>query len=102
MATTWPVLTEAFYLLEDAGRGAQEALIELVVAGRVAVYDVADPRRVHELLHKYADRPMDLADATLVALAEQLRSYQVFTLDRTDFSIYRAHGRRSFDVIPSP
>jgi predicted nucleic acid-binding protein len=44
---------------------------------------------------------MDLADATLVALAEQLRSYQVFTLDRIDFSIYRAHSRRAFDIIPS-
>lgn len=101
MVTTWPVLTAAFYLLEDAGRAAQQALIELVVNGRIAVYDVADPVRLLALLRKYADRPMDLADGSLVMLAEQLRRYQVFTLDRTDFRIYRAHGRRAFDVIPT-
>jgi uncharacterized protein len=100
MVTTWLVLTEAFYLLEDAGRPAQETLIELVVRGRVAAYDVSDPSRVLDLLHKYADRPMDLADASLVALAEQLRTYRVFTLDRTDFTVYRAHGRRAFELVP--
>ncbi len=101
MVTTWLVLTEAFYLLEEAGRGAQEALVELVTNGRIVVYDIADPKRLLELLRKYADRPMDLADGSLVALAEQLRLYQVFTLDRTDFSIYRAHGRRAFDLVPA-
>lgn len=100
LVTTLPVLTEAFYLLEDAGRRAQEALIELVVRGRVETREVRDAQRVVDLLRKYADRPMDLADATLVALAEQERSYRVFTLDRADFSIYRAHSRRAFDVVP--
>jgi predicted nucleic acid-binding protein len=100
MVTTWPVLTEAFYLLEEAGREAQHTLIEMVVTGRVAVYDIVDVARVLELLRKYADRPMDLADATLVALAEQLRLYEVFTLDRSDFTIYRAHGRRAFTIVP--
>ncbi|MGH2351508.1 MAG: type II toxin-antitoxin system VapC family toxin [Chloroflexota bacterium] len=101
MVTTWPVLTEAFYLLEDAGRDAQEALIELVTRGRIVVHHVTDPARLLELLHKYADRPMDLADGSLVALAEQLRLYQVFTLDSTDFNIYRAHGRRTFTLVPA-
>ena len=64
-------------------------------------YDVSDALRVLDLLHKYADRPMDLADATLVALAEQLRTYRVFTLDRADFSVYRAHGRRAFELVPA-
>ncbi|MDQ3699389.1 MAG: hypothetical protein M3442_00540 [Chloroflexota bacterium] len=101
MVTTWPVLTEAFYLLEEAGRAAQESLIDLVVNGRIVAYDVSDPVRLQVLLHKYADRPMDLADGTLVVLAEQLRLYRVFTLDWADFSTYRAHGRRAFGVIPA-
>ena len=100
MVTTWPVLTEAFCLLEDAGREAQEALVEMVVKGRIEVHDVTDPARLLELLHKYADRPMDLADASLVLLAERLRLYRIFTLDRSDFHIYRAHGRRAFDLVP--
>jgi uncharacterized protein len=100
MVTTWPVLTEAFYLLEDAGRAAQEALVELVVNGRIVVYDIDDPARLLDLLRKYGDRPMDLAGGSLV-LAEHLRLYRVFTLDRADFSIYRAHERRAFEVIPA-
>jgi predicted nucleic acid-binding protein len=101
MVTTWPVLTEAFYLLEDAGRAAQETLVELVINGRIAVYDVVDHARLLELLRKYADRPMDLAESSLVLLAEQLRLYEVFTLDQADFRTYRAHGRRVFDIIPA-
>lgn len=48
---------------------------------------------------KYADRPMDLADSTLVALAEQRDERRIFTLD-SDFQIYRLHGRTRFDIIP--
>jgi hypothetical protein len=51
-------------------------------------------------MEKYADRPMDFADATLVALAEDLSADQVFTLDRLDFSIYRVHGTRPFRLLP--
>ena len=100
MVTTWPVLTEAVYLLGDAGREAQETLIDLVVRGRILVYDISNPRRLLELLHKYADRPMDLADASLVVLAEETGLYSVFTLDRTDFSVYRAHDRRVLEIVP--
>ena len=49
---------------------------------------------------KYRDLPMDPADASLVAAAEALDVYRVFTLDR-DFHVYRWKGRRKFDVIPS-
>lgn len=51
-------------------------------------------------MEKYADRPMDYADATLVALAEELNADQVFTLDREDFSIYRLQGKRPFRILP--
>ena len=101
MVTTWPVMTEAFYLLEDAGGEAQAALIELVVKGRIAVYDITDAARLLDLVRKYADRPMDLADGSLVLLAEQLQLYRVFTLDQTDFRVYRPHGRRVFEMIPA-
>ena len=52
------------------------------------------------LMAKYADRPMDLADATLVALAEERGERRIFTLD-SDFRIYRIHGRTHFEIIPS-
>jgi len=43
---------------------------------------------------------MDLVDGSLVLLAEQLRLCQVFTLDRADFQVCRAHGRRAFESVP--
>ena len=48
---------------------------------------------------RYADRPMDLADATLVVLAEERREKRIFTLD-ADFDIYRIHGRARFELLP--
>ena len=59
-------------------------------------------RRARGLLVKYADLPMDFADATLVALGEELGTSLVFTTDRTDFSVYRLHGRKPFRIVPDP
>jgi hypothetical protein len=50
-------------------------------------------------METYADRPMDLADATLVALAEERGIARIFSLDG-DFHIYRIKGRRRFEVVP--
>jgi uncharacterized protein len=55
--------------------------------------------RTAELMAKYADLPMDLADATLVAYAEEHAQRRVFTLD-SDFDVYRLHGRQRFEVVP--
>ena len=61
----------------------------------------ASLQRVAKLLDKYADLPMDFADATLVALAEEVDCTSVFTTDRTDFSVYRVKGRKPFRIVPS-
>jgi hypothetical protein len=53
-------------------------------------------------MEEYSDHPMDLADASLVAAAEALRVTRVFTLDRSDFSAYRAsigRKRRGFTIV---
>lgn len=50
-------------------------------------------------MEKYADTPMDFADATLVLLAEALEVYEVFTLDRRGFSTYRTRERRAFRLV---
>ena len=102
MITTWPALTEAMYLLGDAGGWkAQQALWKLLDRGDLQLLDLDEPLRARSkaLMAKYQDRPMDLADASLVAVAEVLNVQRVFTLDR-DFHIYRWRGRRRFDVIP--
>lgn len=50
-------------------------------------------------MSKYRDVPMDLADASLVAVAEERRLTTVFTLDR-DFRVHRLFGRRPFVIVP--
>lgn len=52
------------------------------------------------MMERYSDRPMDLADATLVALAEERDLKRIFTLD-ANFGIYRIHGRARFDLLPA-
>ncbi len=52
------------------------------------------------LMEQYRDTPMDLADASLVATAEQRGLSQIFTLDH-HFRIYRLGGARSFEVVPN-
>ncbi len=102
MVTTWPAFTEAMYLLSRAGgRTGREALWRLTLSGRLEVADLSRPtlERSSRLMAKYADLPMDLADATLVALAEERGDRRVFTLD-SDFQIYRIHGRQRFEIIP--
>jgi len=51
-------------------------------------------------MDKYHDLPMDYADATLVALAEETESDWVFTLDQKGFSAYRLHGKKPFRLAP--
>jgi len=52
-------------------------------------------------MKQYRDLPMDLADATLVALADVLSISKIFTLDHKDFSIYRFKQKKRFTLIPS-
>src|SRR6516162_2947938 len=70
MLTTWPAFTEAMYLLGEAGGWkAQSALWLLEEKGDVEIAEQSpeDRRRMDALMEKYHDRPMDLADASLVA-----------------------------------
>jgi uncharacterized protein len=96
LMTTLPVLTEAFHLLGPATRGAV-ALQRFILDGGVTVWFLSAESliRVFELMQRYSDRPMDLADGSLVAAAEALRTTKVLTLERNDFAIYRVQiGRR--------
>lgn len=103
MLTTWPAFTEAMYLLGEAGGWfAQSALWSLVEHGdvEIAAPDSGQLQRMRALMEKYRDRPMDLADASLVALAEERALRDIFTLDHTDFEIYRIHRRQTFRLWP--
>ncbi|MGI4789339.1 MAG: type II toxin-antitoxin system VapC family toxin [Janthinobacterium lividum] len=100
--TTLAVVTEAMYLLwTRVGWVAQEALWRMILRGDLLLEhpSPAELVRMSELMNKYSDRPMDFADASLVALAERLSLNRIFTVDRRDFSTYRLHGKKSFTII---
>lgn len=102
MLTTWPAFTEAMYLLGDAaGWPGQEPLWRLVRREDLQVAEAGrrTVQRMEALMAKYRDLPMDLADASLVALAEETRLTRIFTLDE-HFRLYRLFGRKRFVVIP--
>ena len=102
MVTVWPAFTEAMYLLRGSWL-AQKALWSSLETDALALapLDEVDAPRLRELMEKYRDLPMDLADAALVRVAEREDLTTIFTLDRKHFSTYRAGRRRRFSVLPA-
>jgi predicted nucleic acid-binding protein len=101
LGTVWPAFTEAMYLLR-ASAEAQRSLWEMIVVGGVRLMELRheDCGRMRELMWKYRDLPMDLADAALVRVAERERIRRVFTIDRHDFTLYRLSGVGRFQILP--
>ena len=101
LVTVWPAFTEAMYLLRESWP-AQKALWSRLETSalELAVLDEADAPRMRELMEKYRDLPMDLADAALVRVAERESLTEIFTLDRRHFRTYRPGRRRSFSIVP--
>ena len=102
LITVWPAFTEAMYLLRGSWR-AQRALWSRLETDALALapLDEDDAPRMRELMEKYKDTPMDLADAALVRVAERDSMLQIFTLDRAHFTIYRPGRRRRFSIVPA-
>ncbi len=99
LVTTWPVLTETCRLL--AARVGHASLIAFITSAERAAFEVfaVEPRhlgRVRSLMEKYRDLPMDLADASLVVLAEELGSGEILSTDTRDFRTYRWKNRKPF------
>lgn len=65
---------------------------------RIAFHVEEHVPALRALHRKYRDRPMSLADACIVRMAELFDGHYVFTLD-SDFSIYRKHGRQPLELI---
>jgi len=102
LVTTWPVLTEAVHLLSRwLSVETATALMEEVAEGEIRVWDLSPNARakVPSLMRRYADLPMDLADASLVLLAEELGHGRILTIDQRDFRSYRWKTRRPFDSL---
>lgn len=101
LATTSAVVTEVMYFVSGA-RGGPGAFAELLVASGIRITGPTEPQDVAsaaDLMNKYADTPMDYADATLVLLADALGVPDVLTLDRRGFSTYRTAKGKPFRLV---
>jgi|ERR1700722_1890574 len=99
LATCEPVITEAMYHLRRIPR-ARQAIFESVEQGILEIpFRISDTApAVAELMVKYVDTPCDLADACLIAMANQLDTGDILTLDG-DFMHYRWKRNRRFNML---
>ena len=102
LATSAAVLAELFHLLGPNPRDTGNAW-GFLRSGAVVLLPVTDEDMpdLERLMKRYADRPMDFADATLVRLAERESLSTIFTVDHDDFDTYRIKGRTRFRVVPA-
>lgn len=99
--TTSAVVTEAMHLVAGAS-GGPELLVDFLVSTQTHIAEMMRPahlRAAVALMNKYADTPMDFADATLVLLAEELGVVEILTLDRRGFTTYRTARSKAFRLI---
>ena len=99
LLTCEAVLAEATYLLQEHAGLNPARVLELIERGVVTIpFQITEHSAVvARLLKKYSDQNMQLADACLVRMSEISGNSRVFTIDRTDFGVYRRFERR---VIP--
>jgi uncharacterized protein len=100
--TTWPVLTEAVHLIVRwLGTAPAIALLSDVAHGDIAIWDLPleARKKIPALLKRYSNLPMDLADASLVLLAESLGHGRILTTDDRDFRTYRWKSRNPFENL---
>lgn len=100
--TTWPVLTEAVHLITRwLGQEPAQALMNDVADGAISVWDI--PRLQYawlaDRMHDYKNLPMDLADGSLVLLAQHMGHGRIFTTDERDFNTYRWKSKKPFENL---
>lgn len=101
LIVTWPVLTEVCHLIPQRLVGR---FMTWAARGGVVVFEIppAALPEIAALMEKYADRPMDLADASLVWLASQIGLTDVITVDDSDFAAYRTVSGKPFrNLLPA-
>lgn len=101
LASTWPCVVEASYLLD---RPQRYTLLRWVAAVGIVVFPFAQEslEAMVELMRKYTESPrteMDLADASLVWLASDTGVNRIMTMDQRDFSRYRLPDGRAFEIL---
>ena len=102
LVTTTAVLTETFYFAVKRERPGR-ARLGIHSHGSISIAPItdADLPALEVLMHRYADRPMDFADATLVHVAEREGLSTILTIDHDDFETYRIGRNAKFRILPA-
>jgi len=101
LITSCAVVTEAMHFVAETPSGPQ-LLADFLASSGARIYDLAQPAELRDavqLMARYADTPMDYADATLVLLADALAIGDILTLDWRGFSTYRTSSRRRLRLM---
>ena len=101
LLTCWPVITEAAWLLQSSP-GAFERVLRSISDGALEILPFAgkEAAGVAEIMKQYGSLRPQFADAVLVYLAARENIRTIFTLDRRDFSVYRAGRKAMFRIVP--
>ena len=101
LITTSAVVVESMHFLKRYLEGPRR-LIDFLHGADVQITESCQPRSLRlavALMRKYADIPMDFADASLVVMANDLRLHHVCTIDRRGFSVFRTSFGRRFQIV---
>jgi predicted nucleic acid-binding protein len=101
LATTGAVVTECAFFLQDVKEGMTR-LSEFLARPGIEIMNSFKSHQLQAaaaLMEKYADTPMDFADATLVVLAAELQTDRIVTLDERGFRRYRHSRTRAFQLV---
>ena len=104
LVVTWPVVTETCHLmLSRLGVRAETRFIEQV-SKNVELHELGKAHlgTIQALMEKYAELPMDLADASLVVAATELGDGRILTTDQRDFHAYRWKNTEPFHNLLEP
>lgn len=99
--TCWPVITEAVYLLRKHPR-QRKSLLHAIHRGEFELLTLTsdDLVAIDDIISKYGDQEIDLADAALVHLGNRERISAVFSTDHRHFAVLRLDDGTSFRILP--
>ncbi len=102
LISTWPVLTEVAHMLDFSTQTQLNALRWVERGGvKLIPLEAEHLERIITLTEKYQDVPMDLADSSLVVMAEELNLTQIITID-SDYYVYRIGKQGTFTNLLEP
>jgi hypothetical protein len=99
--TTWPVITETCYFLQKRDERLLEPFFRLLLEETLKIIDIPKDEimKLSKLMTQYQNLPMDLADASLVWLAEVLNEGRILSTDQRDFNAYRWKNQHPFQNL---